>query len=450
MPAQALRYHGERFMAADTGAFDAHRPPSSDLLADCVHCGFCLPACPTYALWNRETDSPRGRIHLMKVALEGKASITAEFARHFDTCLGCMACMTACPSGVQYDKLVEAARPQLERRLRRPLHDRLFRRLIFALFPHPRRLRWAALLLWAWQELGLRRLARATGLLRVLPARLRAMEAVAPRIALGSAWSTMPRVIPATGARRRRVALLLGCVQRVFFDEVNRATARVLAADGCEVVIPPTQGCCGALPLHAGLEDDAAALARRFVDAFEPALAAVDAIVINAAGCGSTLKEYGHLLRDDPAYAARAEALAAKCRDVSEVLADLGPRAPRRPLRMRVAYHDACHLRHAQGVSAEPRRVLAAIPELDVCEAPEGGLCCGSAGIYNLVEPEAAGELGSRKAANVLATGAEAVVSSNPGCLLQLGGALERAGRPLRTMHLVEVVDASIRGDRGF
>lgn len=435
-------------MAADTGAFDAHRPPSSDLLADCVHCGFCLPACPTYALWNRETDSPRGRIHLMKVALEGKTSVTAEFARHFDTCLGCMACMTACPSGVQYDKLLEAARPQLERRLRRPLHDRLFRRLIFTLFPHPRRLRWAALLLWTWQQLGMRRVARATGLLNVLPARLRAMEAVAPRIALGSAWSAMPRVVPAAGARRRRVALLLGCVQRVFFADVNRATARVLAADGCEVVIPRAQGCCGALLLHAGREDDAAALARRFVDAFEPALATVDAIVINAAGCGSTLKEYGHLLRDDPAYAARAEALADKCRDVSEVLADLGPRAPRRPLRMRVAYHDACHLRHAQGVSTEPRRVLAAIPELDVCEAPDGGLCCGSAGIYNLVEPEAADELGSRKAGAILATGAEAVVSSNPGCLLQLGGALERAGRPLRAMHLVEVVDASIRGDR--
>ena len=433
-------------MAATAGAFDAHHPPSSDLLADCVHCGFCLPPCPTYALWNRETDSPRGRIHLMKVALEGKAPITADFARHFDTCLGCMACVTACPSGVQYDKLIEAARPQVERHVTRPLGDRLFRRLIFSLFPYPGRLRWIALKLWVYQRLGIQRLARTSGLLDLLPARLRAMEAVAPRISLGGAWSSMPAVVPAEGDRRRRVALLLGCVQRVFFSEVNRATARVLAAEGCEVVIPPAQGCCGALMLHSGLEDEAAAMARRFIDVFEPVLAEVDAIVINAAGCGSTLKEYGHLLRDDPAYAGRAAALAAKCRDVSEVLADLEPRAPRHPLRMRVAYHDACHLQHAQGVRAEPRQVLAAIPELEVREVPEGGLCCGSAGIYNLVEPEAAGELGRRKAHNVLGTGAEAVVSSNPGCLLQIASTLEGEGRSLPTMHLVELVDASIRG----
>ncbi|MCY3844283.1 MAG: glycolate oxidase subunit GlcF [Acidobacteria bacterium] len=435
-------------MAATSGAFDAHHPPSTDLLADCVHCGFCLPPCPTYALWSRETDSPRGRIHLMKVATEGKAAITPEVARHFDTCLGCMACVTACPSGVQYDKLIEAARPQIERHVERPFGDRLFRRLIFSLFPYPGRLRWIALKLWAYQRLGIQRVVRASGLLGLLPARLRAMEAVAPRISLGGAWSSMPAVVPADGERRRRVALLLGCVQRVFFSDVNRATARVLAAEGCEVMIPQAQGCCGALMLHSGLEDDAAAMARRFIDAFEPALAEADAIVINAAGCGSTLKEYGHLLRDDAAYAERAAALAAKCRDISEVLAELEPRAPRHPVPLRVAYHDACHLQHAQGVRAEPRRVLATIPELDVQEVPEGGLCCGSAGIYNLVEPDAASELGRRKARNVAATDAEAVVSSNPGCLLQLASTMEGEGRPLPTMHLVEIVDASIRGRR--
>ena len=435
-------------MLTNTGAFDAHRPPSSDLLADCVHCGFCLPPCPTYALWSRETDSPRGRIHLLKVAREGKAEITAEFARHFDTCLGCMACVTACPSGVQYDKLVEAARPQIERHVARPPGDRLFRRLIFALFPYPGRLRWVALKLWAYQRLGLQRLVRGTGLLNLLPARLRAMEAVAPRIALGGVWSSLPKVIPAQGPRRRRVALLLGCVQRVFFAGVNAATARVLAAEGCDVVIPRAQGCCGALMMHSGLEKDAEAMARRFIDAFEPTLADVDAIAVNAAGCGSTLKEYGRLLRDDPTYAARARTLAGKCRDVSEVLAELEPRAPRHPVPLRVACHDACHLQHAQGVSAEPRQVLAAIPELQVCDVPEGGLCCGSAGIYNLVEPEAADALGRRKAQNVLATGADAVVSSNPGCLLQIGSALGREGRPLPTMHLMELVDASIQGRR--
>ena len=431
-----------------TGAFDADHPPAADLLADCVHCGFCLPPCPTYALWSRETDSPRGRIHLMKVATEGKAEINSAFARHFDTCLGCMACVTACPSGVQYDKLVEATRAQIERHVVRPLGDRLFRRLIFALFPYPARLRWMALALWSYRRSGLQWLVRTTGLLRLLPARVRAMEAVAPRFSLRGAWSAMPAHVPAAGEPRRRVALLLGCVQRVFFSDVNRATVRVLAAEGCDVAIPPAQGCCGALMLHAGLEADAAAMARRFIDAFEPVIADVDAIVINAAGCGSTLKAYGHLLRDDPAYAERAASLAAKCRDISEVLAELEPRAPRHPVAGRIAYHDACHLQHAQQVSAEPRRVLAAIPDLVVHDVPEGGLCCGSAGIYNLVEPEAADELGRRKARNVLATGADTVISSNPGCLLQLQSTLAREGRPLRTMHLVELVDASIRGTR--
>ena len=431
-----------------TGAFDADHPPAADLLADCVHCGFCLPPCPTYALWSRETDSPRGRIHLMKVATEGKAEINSAFASHFDTCLGCMACVTACPSGVQYDKLVEATRAQIERHVVRPLGDRLFRRMIFALFPYPRRLRWMALALWSYRRSGLQWIARTTGLLRLLPARVRAMEAVAPRFSLRGAWSAMPAHVPAEGEPRRRVALLLGCVQRVFFSDVNRATARVLAAEGCDVAIPPAQGCCGALMLHAGLEADAAAMARTFIDAFEPVMADVDAIVINAAGCGSTLKAYGHLLRDDPAYAERAASLAAKCRDISEVLADLEPRAPRHPVAGRIAYHDACHLQHAQQVSAEPRRVLAAIPDLDVRDVPDGGLCCGSAGIYNLVEPEAADELGRRKARNVLATGADTVISSNPGCLLQLQSTLAREGRPLRTMHLVELVDASIRGTR--
>ena len=433
-------------MPAATGSFDAHHPPSADELADCVHCGFCLPACPTYVLWNKEMDSPRGRIHLMKVALEGKAALTPEFAQHIDSCLGCMACATACPSGVQYERLIEATRPQIERHTPRSLGDRLFRQLVFSLFPYPGRLRWVALELWIYQRLGLQWLARTSGLLRLLPARLRAMEAVAPPISIAGAWSSLPALVPAVGKPRLRVGLLLGCVQRVFFGDVNAATARVLAAEGCDVVVPPDQGCCGALMLHAGRDDEAAQMARRFIDVFEAAAADVDAIVINAAGCGSSLKTYGHLLRDDPAYAARAEALAAKCKDISEVLASLEPRAPRHPVPMTVAYHDACHLQHAQRITAEPRTVLSSIPEVDVREIPEGGLCCGSAGIYNLIEPEAASQLGARKARNVLSTGAEAIVSSNPGCLLQLQSGLAGAGHPLPTLHLVELLDASIRG----
>ncbi len=427
-------------------AFDAHHPPDPALVADCVHCGFCLPACPTYLLWGRETDSPRGRIALIKGCLDGETAITDRFVRHFDTCLGCMACVTACPSGVHYDTLVAATRPQIERRADRALGDRLFRRLIFALLPYPARLRLAAVKLWAYQRLGLQRLARTSGLLSLLPARLRAMEAVLPSVSLRGAWSTPPVRVPAIGERRRRVGLLLGCVQRVFFDKVNTATIRVLAAEGCEVVIPPSQACCGALMLHAGLEQDAAEMARRFIDAFEAEAADVDTIVINSAGCGSTLKEYGHLLRDDPVYADRARVLAGRCQDVSELLDELEPRAPRHPVPLRIAYHDACHLQHAQGVSAEPRRVLATIPELELREIPEAGICCGSAGIYNLVEPETAGDLGDRKARHILTTGAEAVVSSNPGCLLQIASRLDQAGKPTRTFHLVELVDASIRG----
>jgi len=283
--------------------------------------------------------------------------------------------------------------------------------------------------------------------LHLLPARLRAMVAVLPAGALRRAWSNPPVRVPASGERRRRVGLLLGCVQRVFFDEVNAATIRVLAAEGCEVVIPRSQGCCGALLLHSGLEADAAEMARRFIDAFEAEAADVDTIVINAAGCGSTLKQYGHLLRDDPVYAERARALAVKCTDISELLDELEPRAPRHPVPLRIAYHDACHLQHAQGVTEEPRRVLRTIPGLELCEIPEADICCGSAGVYNLVEPHTAVELGDRKASHILTTRADAVVSSNPGCLLQIASRLEQAGQPTRPYHLVELLDASIKGE---
>ncbi|MDQ3258394.1 MAG: glycolate oxidase subunit GlcF [Acidobacteriota bacterium] len=424
-------------------AFDEHRPPSVELIEDCVHCGFCLPTCPTYALWGEEMDSPRGRIYLMKLGLEGDAGMTVTYVGHFDKCLGCMACLTACPSGVQYDKLIEATRAQIERRYTRSFTDKLFRRMLFELFPYPSRLRLMAAPLWLYQRTGMQRLLRHTGLMKLLPERLQAMESVLPPVSLSALHSELPMILAAVGPARRRVGLLTGCVQRVFFSEVNQATARVLAAEGCEVVVPREQACCGALMVHAGQEELALAFARRLIDTFEQA--EVDSVVINAAGCGSTMKEYGHLLRDDPAYAERAKAFAAKCRDVSEILVELGPRAPRHPVRLRVAYHDACHLQHAQGVRAEPREVLKTIPGLVVLEVPEAAICCGSAGIYNIVEPEAARELGERKVRNVLETDPQAVISSNPGCLLQIASGLERAGHPLPTLHMVEILDASIR-----
>lgn len=424
--------------------FDDHNPPTAELIDKCVHCGFCLPTCPTYALWGEEMDSPRGRIYLMKLGNEGKVGMTDTYVSHFDHCLGCMACMTACPSGVQYDKLIEATRAQIERRHARSLSDRMHRRMIFALFPHPGRLRLLLAPVWLCQRLGLQRLLRSSGLLKLLPPRLRSMEALLPDVSLRALRSNMPVRLPAQGSPRRRVGLLLGCVQRVFFAHVNAATARVLAAEGCDVIIPPEQGCCGALMIHAGWEEQALAMARQLIDVFERA--EVDTIVINAAGCGSNAKEYGYLLREDPEYAQRAKAFSARCKDISEVLAELEPQAPRHPLRLRVAYHDSCHLQHAQGVRAQPRQALATIPQLELLEVSDSAICCGSAGIYNLVDPEPAQQLGDRKVQNCLATGADVVVSSNPGCLFQITAGLQRAGRTLPVMHMIELIDASIRG----
>jgi len=429
---------------ATISLFDSHHPPDPKLIDDCVHCGFCLPTCPTYLLWGEEMDSPRGRIYLMNMGAEGQATMNETYVRHFDQCLGCMACVTSCPSGVQYDKLIEATRAQIERHYPRSLQDRLFRRMLFALFPYPARLRVAALGLWAYQQSGARRLVERSGLLRRLPIRLRSMEALLPPVSLRGLQSRLPARVPAAGKQRRRVGLLLGCVQRVFFGDVNAATARVLAAEGCEVIIPPTQGCCGALMVHAGQERDALTLARKLIDAFEQA--EVDTIVINAAGCGSTMKEYGHLLRDDPVYAGRAAAFSAKCRDISEILDELEPQAPRHPLPLRVAYHDACHLQHAQGVKGQPRRVLGTIPGLTILEIGEAAICCGSAGIYNLTEPEPAQQLGRRKVEHVIATGAEMLATSNPGCLLQIVNGLKEAGVRMPAVHPVELLDASIRG----
>ena len=412
-----------------------------DLLDDCVHCGFCLPTCPTYLLWGLEADSPRGRIHLMKLRRDGREVASASFVQHIDSCLGCMACVTACPSGVQYDSLLEAARPQVEREARRSVADRAFRRLIFAMFPHPARLRALSWPLGVYQKSGIQQLMKRSGLLGMLPQRLQSMERLLPPIRFGG--SELPARIPAQGTQRRRVALLLGCVQRVFFGNVNEATARVLAAEGCEVVVPQTQGCCGALAEHAGEEQDAMAAARKLIDAFEHVDA--DTIVINAAGCGSAMKRYGHLLRKDPAYAQKAKAFAAKCKDISEILAELEPRAPRGAVPLKAAYHDACHLQHAQGVRAQPRKLLQMIPGVQVREIAESEICCGSAGIYNLLEPDAATQLRDRKVRNILNTDAEVIVSGNPGCLLQIATGLEAAGRPMRIMHLVEVLDQSIR-----
>lgn len=422
------------------GAFDAHHPPDAALIGDCVHCGFCLPACPTYVLWGEEMDSPRGRIDIMKGGLEGDV-FDESSVRHLDQCLGCMSCVTACPSGVQYDKLIEATRAQVERRVERPRAERLLRTAIYGLFPYPRRLRALRGPLRAYQASGLGRLLARSGLLGRLPLPLRAMESLAPKL---GRVERIPERVPAVGTRRRTVGLLTGCVQGTFFPDVNAATVRVLAAEGCEVVVPARQSCCGALSAHAGREPEALRFAKRVIETFEAA--GVDTVVVNAAGCGSNLKEYGHQLRDEPGWAARADALAAKARDITELLDELGPVAERHPLPMTVAYQDACHLAHAQSVRDQPRRLLGSIPGVELREPAEADICCGSAGTYNLLHPEPAGELGERKAKAVLATGAEVMVTANPGCWMQVATTLARMGERLPVAHTVQVLDASIRG----
>ncbi|MGH3798301.1 MAG: (Fe-S)-binding protein [Pseudonocardiaceae bacterium] len=422
------------------GAFDDHHPPQRELIEDCVHCGFCLPSCPTYVLWGEEMDSPRGRIHLMQTGLEGEP-LSESMVGHFDACLGCMACVTACPSGVQYGPLLADTRAQVERRHERPRREKLLREGIFRLFPYSNRLRALRGPLALYQRSGLHQLLRRSGLLDRLSPTLRTMESLIPRL---TRRETLPERVPAVGARRAVVGMLTGCVQDAFFPDVNAATARVLAAEGCDVVIPRGQGCCGALSQHMGREEEAIAFSRRLIEYFEAA--AVDYVVVNAAGCGSAMKEYAHLLRDDPDYAQRATAFVERTRDISELLVELGPVAPRHPLEVTIAYHDACHLGHAQGIRTQPRELLRAIPGLRLTEIAEADLCCGSAGVYNLLHPEPATELGDRKARNVLATGAAVLVTANPGCLMQIAASAQRLGEPLALAHTVAVLDASIRG----
>lgn len=381
-----------------------------ELTRACVHCGFCLPTCPTYLLWNEEMDSPRGRIQLMEKTAQGTLTLSPTVTEHFDRCLGCMACVTSCPSGVQYDRLIEATRATVEEEHERPRAERLQRRLLFATLPHPRRMRLALRLAPVGRRLP-------------TPAWARPMLDLAPR------WRSDERPSPHTPARttvsqaRGRIGLLSGCVQSVVFGDVNAATARVLAAAGYEVVVP-AQGCCGALSAHAGRAAESA----RFTDRLRHSFEGLDTIVVNASGCGSHLKE-----KELPAL------------DVTEALRD-AELPELHPLELSVAYQDSCHLRHAQRLPAAWKPLLERIPGLRVVQPAEQDICCGSAGIYNVTQPDAARVLGDRKAAHVLATEPDAYASANPGCLVQIAQALGRAGRPLPSLHPVELLDASIQG----
>ena len=426
--------------------FDDHHPPEPKLIDTCVHCGFCLSTCPSYRVLGKEMDSPRGRVYLMDAINEGRIPLNSATVQHFDSCLGCLGCVTTCPSGVQYDKLITAIRPQIERNYQRSLPDRLYRQLIFSVFPYPNRLRPMLALLMVYQKLGLQKLVRSTGLLKRLSPRLAAMESILPEIPLDAFRDNLKVVIPAQGEKRYRVGMILGCVQRLFFSKVNEATVRVLTANGCEVVIPKTQGCCAALPEHQGQEEQAKALARQMIDSF--AGTGVDAVIINAAGCGHTLKNYGDILQDDPEYRDKAKEFAANVKDVQEFLATAGLTAKLSPLadkQLNLVYQDACHLLHGQKISVQPRQLLQQIPGVKLREPIDAALCCGSAGVYNMLQPEVADELGQQKVQNLLNTGADLIASANPGCTMQISKHLREQGKEISIMHPIELLDYSIR-----
>lgn len=419
-------------------------PPRRSLLDDCVHCGFCLPACPTYQSWGEEMDSPRGRIHLMRGLADGTLSLDADVVAHFDRCLGCMGCVTACPSGVKYDVLIEETRARIEERYDRGGFDALHRWLLFAFLPYPRRLRVLAALGFAYARSGLQGLVRRIGVLSLLPRRLAQLEALMPDVDGAALTARLPALTPAASVRRFRVGLVAGCVQRVFFRGVNEATLRVLAAEGCDVVVPEGQGCCGALSIHAGRAAESREMAKALIESFE--LEKLDVVIVNAAGCGSNVKDYGRLFEKDAEWAGRAAAFAAKTRDVTEFLASIPRVAVRHPLTAKVAFHDPCHLAHAQKVKDAPRALLAEIPGLTLLEIPESDQCCGSAGIYNLVSPESSDEIGRRKAQNVLSVKPDLLASANPGCTLQIRRLLGERGAALPMAHPVEILDASLAG----
>jgi glycolate oxidase iron-sulfur subunit len=422
---------------------------------DCVHCGLCTAACPTYLETANENDSPRGRIYLMRAVTDGRIGLTPEVTRHLELCLDCRSCETACPSGVQYGRLIEPFRAEMAslagstgcQPVRPSKHGWFERYVLYGLFPYPNRLR---LSLWparVMQALKLDRAAEAIGLTRLLPQKLRRMQRLLPR--LEAAQPALPDVLAAIGPKRARVALFTGCVADAMFRGMHWNTARVLQANGCEVVVPKTQACCGAIHYHSGAGEPAMGLAQQNAAAFG---VDVDAVIVNVAGCGSMLKDYGHIARElrpqDSQLVQSLESFAHKVRDVSEFLCELGPVAPTSPVEMTATYHDACHLCHAQRIREQPRKLLGMVPGLKLVPLAESEICCGAAGSYNLTEPEMADRLGRRKVKHILATGAEAVITGNAGCSLQLQAMLREAGQAIPVLHPMDVL-ARAYGDDG-
>jgi len=427
---------------AAASGFSGSDRPLWKVYSKCIHCGLCLSYCPTYRELGLEMDSPRGRIYQMALVDEGRLALAERFVRHIDLCLACRACETACPSGVHYGKLVEAARAQIEQHYRRPLVARMARRVFYdCLLVSPPLLKLAGWLLWLYQASGAQKVARRSGLLDVLG--LARIEALAPESQPPFFFSQLGKTYPAVGERRYRVAFFAGCIANVSFARLNEASVRVLAANGCEVAIPASQGCCGALHVHAGRREEARRLARRNLDAFlaEP----FDAIITNAAGCGATLKEYGELLDGDGRDAERARLFVSKMKDITEFLAEIGLVQRLGAVAARATYQDSCHLGHAQRVRAAPRELIRSVPGIEFKELPLADICCGSAGIYNVVHNELSMSLLKKKMEVIAATGAGLVLTANPGCLLQLRAGVAQWGNGQRVLHVVELLDESLR-----
>ncbi len=420
-----------------------------ELFLDCVHCGLCTSACPTYFQLGDETHSPRGRIYLMRALTDGRIELDNQVRRHLDLCLDCRACESACPSGVQYGKLIEPFRIHQAKQPSAPASlGWLHRLLLFGITAHARRTRWALAPMRFLQRTGIDRLLQRTGLARLIPSRLRQVQDMIPP--LEPHYGELPEILRAIGPRRARVALFTGCAADAFFPQTNLNTARVLQHNGCDVWVPRRQVCCGALHYHCGMDRPAQRLAARNLAVFEKRqfeAEPLDAIIVNASGCGAMLKDYGHLLANTK-YAHAGLTLAAKVRDISEFLVELGPIRPEHPLRVRAVYHDACHLCHAQQIRKQPRQLLEMIPGLELISLNEGELCCGAAGSYNLTEPEMAERLGLRKARNILATGAQAVLAGNVGCLIQIGRYLRHEHPELIVAHPVDMLWASYCGNQ--
>jgi glycolate oxidase iron-sulfur subunit len=427
--------------AAGASGFSGPDKPEYSVYSHCVHCGLCLNHCPTYRLWGREADSPRGRIRQIELVDQGKMELGETFVTHIDRCLDCRACETACPSGVEYGKLVEAARAQIEQHYKRPLRSRIARDLVYRrLLPYPSRIAASARWLKFYQRSGLATLARRSGILRLLG--LEEREGLMPAIDSEFFFGELGKTFAPRGARKARVAFFAGCIAQVTFSDLNRATIRVLQANGCEVVVPEKQVCCGALAAHAGIRDVARNLARTNFGAFP--VEDFDAVITNAAGCGSTLKEYTHLFPSNDPEHEKAARFAAKMCDATEFLAQIGVSSPLRALPLRVTYQDSCHLAHGQKIREAPRKLIRSIPGVEFVEMPFADQCCGSAGVYNVTETKASLELLDRKMECVMQTSAQAIVTANPGCMLQLRAGVARSKTGQEVLHVMDLLDRAL------